>query len=116
MKNFDLKQYLTENTLMQELAVERALLQNYFYEFLKGFENNLDGKENIMNNELALELQKHLDKYDAVDNIKDLPNIVRNDAEEFDKLFTILAQTYTFPTKVSNMTDRFITFLDRKVN
>ena len=115
MENFDLKQYLTENTLMKELAVERALLQNYFYEFLKGFESDLSGRESELNNELALELQKHLEKYDAVDNIKDLPNIVRNDAEEFDKLFALLAHSYTFPTSVSNMTDRFITFLDRKV-
>lgn len=116
MENFNLKGYLNENTLMKELAVERALLQNYFYEFLKGFKNDLGGRESEINNELAIELQKHLNKYDTIENIKDLPNIIRNDSEEFDSLFSVLAHYYEFPTSVSNMTNRFITFLDRKTS
>jgi hypothetical protein len=111
---FDLKKYLTENILVQELAVERAVLQKYFYEFLKQFENELGDNSSEMDNTLAQELQSHLKKYNTVENMADLPNIIRSDADEFDNLFGIMSEYYNFGMEPKEVTNKFITFLDNK--
>lgn len=114
MENFDLKKYLTENILVQELAVERAVLQKYFYEFLKQFENELGDNSSEMDNTLAQELQSHLEKYNTVENMADLPNIIRSDADEFDNLFDVMSEYYNFGMEPKEVTNKFIIFLDNK--
>lgn len=111
MDTFNLKEYLANNPLLNELAMERAEIYPIVRNFLSNY--SLDGDlEREASNQIAMDLVKDFKKFDQVKDKKDLPIIVMNMEDEFIELFDILDQYFNFEGKSpEDMLTAFINYL-----
>ena len=110
MDNFNLKEYLASNPLY-ELAMERAELYPILRKFLSNYSINREIEREAAN-ELALQLVKDFEKFDAVSDVKELPRIIMNMEDEFLELFKLLSQYFDFKgDNESKVLHKFINYL-----
>ena len=111
MDTFNLKEYLANNPLLNELAMERAEIYPIIKNFLSNY--SLDGElEREAANQIAIELVKDFKKFDQVKDKKDLPIIVMNMEDEFIELFDTLDQYFDFEDMSSEeMVTKFVNYL-----
>lgn len=95
MDNFNLKEYLADNPLLKELAMERAEI----YPLIRTFLNNYDSEEGMDReaaNLIAMDLVKDFEAFDTVEDKQDMVKIMMNMDDEFVELFSVLSVYFDF--------------------
>lgn len=101
MDNFNLKEYLANNPLLNELSMERAEIYPIIRNFLGNY--SIDGDiEREAANQIAMGLVKDFEKFDTVKNPDEMSQIVMNMEDEFLELFNILDEYFDFEGKSSD--------------
>ena len=96
MDNFNLKEYLADNPLLQELAMERSQIYLMMRTYLDKFQEFDAMAGTTTSDFLAQQLTSDFKNFSFIEDPKEVSKVVMNMEDEFLELFTLLGKYFDY--------------------